>query len=110
LAIAAMDMGRIKLADVSVSYRIPQGTAADTTQEQLSVLEKQFSGSPRVALLLGLRAEAKGETDKAKKMYEDLLAKDETNVVSRCLHSALRPTGVMIPPRGESSALGFETG
>ncbi|KAK1923098.1 hypothetical protein DB88DRAFT_493778 [Papiliotrema laurentii] len=63
LAIAAMDMGRIKLAD-----------------EQLSVLEKQFSGSPRVALLLGLRAEAKGETDKAKKMYEDLLAKDETNV------------------------------
>lgn len=45
------------------------------------MLERRFSGSPRVALILGLRFEALGETAKAKKVYDELLSKDETNVV-----------------------------
>lgn len=50
-------------------------------------MEKKFSGSPRVSLLLGLRMESLGDIDGARKVYEGLLAKDETNVVSRCSHS-----------------------
>lgn len=45
------------------------------------MLEKRFPNSPRVVLLLGLKFEAQGDVDKAKKVYDELLVKDETNVV-----------------------------
>lgn len=47
----------------------------------MALLEKRFPNSPRVALLLGMRFEAQGDVEKAKKVYDELLAKDETNVV-----------------------------
>ena len=51
-------------------------------KEQIVLLEMHFAKSPRVAILLGLRFEAMGEIGKAKKVYQELLDKDETNVVS----------------------------
>jgi hypothetical protein len=50
-------------------------------KEQIVSLEMQFPKSPRVAILLGLRFEALGEVGKAKKVYQELLDKDETNIV-----------------------------
>ncbi|WOO79299.1 ER membrane protein complex subunit 2 [Vanrija pseudolonga] len=63
LAIAALDLGRIKLA---------------TTQ--INALESQFRASPRVDLLLGLKLEAVGDLERAGKVYSALLKTDATNV------------------------------
>jgi hypothetical protein len=65
VAIAALDLGQIELA-----------------VEQLDILQKKFDASPRVALLHGLRLEARGDLARAKLVYETLLEQDECNVVS----------------------------
>jgi hypothetical protein len=57
------------------------------------LLQKRFPDSPRVQILLGLRFEAEGHLDKARELYDDLLAEDETNVVgsrSGLLRAAFR--------------------
>lgn len=58
-------------------------------------MEKKFSGSPRVSILLGLRMESLGDIDGARKVYEGLLAKDETNVV-RISGVHTLPGGLMV--------------
>lgn len=61
-------------------------------QEQWTLLQKRFPDSPRVQILLGLRLEAEGHLEKARELYDDLLAVDETNVVGPLLvTSLLRP-------------------
>ncbi|KAK8845618.1 hypothetical protein IAR55_006334 [Kwoniella newhampshirensis] len=62
-AIAALDLGQIKLAN-----------------EQISILHLKFPKSPRVRILDGLLLEAKGDEKGAKVLYERLLEIDETNV------------------------------
>ena len=57
-----------------------QRTAKD--QVQIQLLHRRFPNSPRVAILDGLALEAKGEPAEAKRLYQALLEKDETNVVS----------------------------
>ncbi|WWD22566.1 hypothetical protein CI109_107059 [Kwoniella shandongensis] len=63
LAIAALDLGQIKLAN-----------------EQIAILHRKFPKSPRVRILDGLLLEGKGDENGAKAIYEDLLEDDETNV------------------------------
>ncbi|WVR08538.1 hypothetical protein IAU60_005593 [Kwoniella sp. DSM 27419] len=63
LAIAALDLGQIKLAT-----------------SQIQLLQRRFAASPRVRILDGLRLEVTGDLDGAKKVYEGLLAADETNI------------------------------
>lgn len=63
VAIAALDMGKIDLAELCVSR-----------------LNTRFPESPRVASLQGMLLEAKGESQLALKFYQGILAKDETNL------------------------------
>ncbi|ORY31204.1 hypothetical protein BCR39DRAFT_526840 [Naematelia encephala] len=63
LAIAALDIGRLGLAN-----------------EQISLLSSKFPKSPRVSILQGLRLEAQNDMDSARKVYQGLLKIDETNI------------------------------
>jgi len=56
LALAALDLGRLDIAN-----------------ECISRLEKQFRGSPRVECLQGIRLEFKGAYDDALAMYQSSL-------------------------------------
>ncbi|WVW80838.1 hypothetical protein I302_102827 [Kwoniella bestiolae CBS 10118] len=63
LAIAALDLGQIELS-----------------QEQIKLLHSKFPSSPRVKILDGLLLESQGRVEDAKRLYENLLLVDETNV------------------------------
>ncbi|WVN89700.1 uncharacterized protein L203_104930 [Cryptococcus depauperatus CBS 7841] len=81
LAIAALDMGRIKLAS-----------------DQIETLHAKFPNSPRVRILDGLRLEADEDFVRAKAVYEDLLKEDETNVTAhQRLISLSLPSSSAIP-------------
>ncbi|WVO17432.1 hypothetical protein L204_105124 [Cryptococcus depauperatus] len=81
LAIAALDMGRIKLAS-----------------DQIETLHAKFPNSPRVRILDGLRLEADEDVERAKAVYEDLLKEDETNVTAhQRLISLSLPSSSAIP-------------
>ena len=80
LAIAALDIGKLKLAKVRPAH--PQRTQLMRCfQDQLDLLQARFPHSPRVTLVHGLRHEAYGDAESAKKVYTSLLTLDETNVV-----------------------------
>nr|ACZ80645.1 conserved hypothetical protein [Cryptococcus depauperatus] len=85
LAIAALDMGRIKLA-------------SHTSKDQIETLHAKFPNSPRVRILDGLRLEADEDVERAKAVYEDLLKEDETNVTAhQRLISLSLPSSSAIP-------------
>lgn len=56
--------------------------ALTRSKVQLQALVDKFRTSPRVQLVKGLRHEALGRYDDARKMYEALLNVDDTNIVS----------------------------
>ncbi|WVF68201.1 hypothetical protein IAT40_002966 [Kwoniella sp. CBS 6097] len=85
LAIAALDLGQNKLAT-----------------DQINILHRKFPASPRVKILDGLLLEARDDLPGAQKVYETLLAIDETNVsahqrmIALSLSSPTTPTSVAI--------------
>ncbi|KZT54987.1 TPR-like protein [Calocera cornea HHB12733] len=62
--VAALDMGDF--------------TLAGQCYEQL---DARFPNSPRVEMLQGMRLEAEGDLDTARRLYEDMLSADESNVI-----------------------------
>jgi hypothetical protein len=68
-------------SDKASNGRSDQATQTDS-QQQFKSLQDRFPGSPRIGILHGLRLEATGDIAGAGKVYKDLLAIDETNVVS----------------------------
>lgn len=77
LAIAALDIGRLKLAKVGISP-----LTMLTPQEQIAALDSKFPNSPRLEIIHGMWLEATGEVQKAKELYQRLLKADGCNVVS----------------------------
>jgi hypothetical protein len=89
VAIAALDVGKIDLAEVSWSkcphdskYACWQRHSRRSSQLCVARLNTRFPDSPRVSSLQGMLIEASGELGKALTFYEGILAKDETNLVS----------------------------
>lgn len=82
LALAAIDVGQLDVADVrqilipAFAYRFL------STQNCISALSTQFPGSPRVECLIGIRKEATEPLDEILSYYEDLMDADESNAVS----------------------------
>ena len=58
-------------------------------QECVALLSEKFPGSPRVAVLIGIRKEASLPAESVLLYYEELLEEDEANAV-RHHHSSFR--------------------
>ncbi|KAI9500634.1 tetratricopeptide repeat domain-containing protein [Coemansia spiralis] len=66
----------------------------DVAKAVLEILHKRFGGSQRVKRLYGMINEAVGYPDEAKKLYDEMLEKDATNVLaSKRLIALLKSQG-----------------
>ncbi|KAG6380339.1 TPR-like protein [Boletus reticuloceps] len=82
LALAAIDVGRLDVADVRTCYSRIERLRSPTSrrrQECLRTLNAKFPGSPRVDCLTGIRMEATEAPDIALKYYAELLEADPTH-------------------------------
>ncbi|KAJ1840472.1 tetratricopeptide repeat domain-containing protein, partial [Coemansia sp. RSA 486] len=89
LAEPLLNKGSITQAgdDVWVVYEQIFLSAIDEGQIELAkailiILQKRFSGSQRVKRLYGLINEAAGHPDESKMLYNEIIDKDETNVLA----------------------------
>ncbi|KAI8322640.1 TPR-like protein [Martensiomyces pterosporus] len=101
LAEPLLNKGTIKQAgdDIWIVYEqifiaaIDEGQT-DLAKTILDILYKRFNGSQRVKRLYGLVNESVGHSDVARKLYEEMLATDETNVLaSKRLIAILKSEG-----------------
>lgn len=91
---------------------VPELTSVDPVltalylQDLAGRLSKRFPDSPRVAVLVGMLLEAKGDPSEAKAYYDAILDKDETDIVSLALRmpsvSPLIPLRRRPPGNGSS--------
>lgn len=91
LAVAALDIGQLELADVCHCSQLQQlelyGTLTLRFQDCIQRLDEQFPKSPRVKILHGMRIETK-DLDSALKYYEQMLENEESNAVWCFLNTA----------------------
>ena len=87
LALAAIDIGRLDVADVgdgclcTASVVMLSDSSLIIVQVCLEQLAKKFPGSPRVDTLQGIRIEASERPDVALQYYDQLLDADPSNAV-----------------------------
>ena len=82
LALAAIDVGRLDVADVRTCLPGELELLDSLTHQQcLRTLGDKFPGSPRVDRLTGIRMEATESPETALKYYAESLEADPTNAV-----------------------------
>lgn len=94
LALAAIDVGRIDVADVrSLAYTSYFEISLTDEQECIHLLQSKFPGSPRVDTLEGIRVESTSTPDAAVRYYRELLDADPAHGVRYSLHLSCKSLG-----------------
>ena len=86
LALAAIDVGKLDIADVRYQPVDTEDVAEPTLQDCIMLLKGNFKESPRVDVLVGIRKEASQSPETVLEYYDTLLKNDESNAVRCVLH------------------------
>lgn len=89
LALAAIDVGRLDIADVRDFVACLVLLTENMNQDCILLLKGNFKDSLRVDVLVGIRKEASQSPETVLEYYDNLLENDESNAV-RCFLDNLR--------------------